>query len=68
MPRCRPHRTTPPSEGAPRFVALAREHSGCEVRQQKMLALELPSPRFDGVFANAVLFHVQSEALPRMLR
>jgi SAM-dependent methyltransferase len=55
-------------EGAPRFVAMAREHSGCEVWQQNLLALDLPEARFDGVFANAVLFHVPSEALPGVLR
>jgi SAM-dependent methyltransferase len=54
-------------DGAPRFVAMAREHSGCEVWQQNLLALDLPAERFDGVFANAVLFHVPSEALPRVL-
>ena len=55
-------------EGAPRFVAMARTHSGCEVWQQNLLALDLPPARFDGVFANAVLFHVPSDALPGVLR
>jgi SAM-dependent methyltransferase len=55
-------------DGAPRFVAMARAHSGCEVWQQNLLALDLPPARFDGVFANAVLFHVPSEALPGVLR
>ena len=36
--------------------------------QQNLLALDLPPARFDGVFANAVLFHVPSEALPGVLR
>jgi SAM-dependent methyltransferase len=30
--------------------------------------LDLPSQRYDGVFANAVLFHVPSQALPQVLR
>ncbi len=55
-------------EGAARFAAMARQHSGCEVWQQNLLALDLPAARFDGVFANAVLFHVPSEALPQVLR
>jgi SAM-dependent methyltransferase len=55
-------------EGAARFVAMARAHSGCEVWQQDFLRLELPPGRFDGVFANAVLFHVPSAELPRVLR
>lgn len=54
-------------EGSPAFAAMAREHSGCEVWEQDFLALELPPGRFDGVFANASLFHVPSEALPRVL-
>ena len=55
-------------EGAARFAAMAREHSGCEVWQQDLLALDLPPERFDGVFANAVLFHIPSQELPRVLR
>ena len=54
-------------EGAPSFAAMARGHSGCEVWEQDFLHLELPAARFDGVFANAVLFHVPSQELPRVL-
>ena len=54
-------------DGAPRFVAMARAHSGCEVWQQDLLALDLPPARFDGVFANASLFHVPRRELPRVL-
>ena len=54
-------------DGAARFVAMAREYSGCEVLHQDFLALDLPKARFDGVFANAVLFHVPSRDLPRVL-
>ena len=54
-------------EGAPRLAAMARAWSGCEVWQQNLLALDLPPARFDGVFANAVLFHVPGEALLRVL-
>jgi SAM-dependent methyltransferase len=54
-------------EGAPRLAAMAREHSGCEVWEQDLLALALPAERFDGVFANAVLFHVPGQELPRVL-
>ncbi|HMR05773.1 MAG TPA: class I SAM-dependent methyltransferase [Polyangiaceae bacterium] len=49
------------------FVAMARANSDCEVWQQDLLALDLPDARFDGVFANAVLFHVPSQELPRVL-
>src|SRR5262249_53391802 len=55
-------------EGAAQFVSLGREYSGCEVWQQDFLALNLPANFFDGVFANASLFHVPSQELPRVLR
>jgi len=54
-------------EGAPSFAAMARAHSGCEVLEQDFLRLDLPPARFDGVFANAALFHVPSQELPRVL-
>jgi len=41
---------------------MAREHSGCEVWQQDLFGLDLPDARFDGVFANAVLFHVPARS------
>ncbi len=46
---------------------MARAHSGCEVLEQSFLALDLPDEHFDGVFANAVLFHVPQQELPRVL-
>lgn len=55
-------------EGAHRLAAMARAYSGCEVWEQNLLDLHLPAERFDGLFANAVLFHVPSEELPRVLR
>jgi SAM-dependent methyltransferase len=54
-------------EGAARFAAMARTYSGCEVWEQNLLALDLPAERFDGVYANAVLFHVPSAQLGRVL-
>lgn len=54
-------------EGASSLAALARTHSGCEVWEQSFLQLDLPAQRFDGVFANASLFHVPSEVLPQVL-
>jgi len=54
-------------DGCPEFVAMARVVSGCEVWQQDLLAMTLPPASFDGVFANAVLFHVPSRALPSVL-
>jgi len=55
-------------EGADRFVELARDYSGCEVWRQDFLKLALPAEFFDGIFANASLFHVPSQELPRVLR
>ena len=55
-------------DGCPRFVDMARTDSGCEVWLQDFLALDLPPARFDGIFANAVLFHIPSQELPRVLR
>jgi SAM-dependent methyltransferase len=54
-------------DGTPNFVAMARAASGCEVWQQDFLQLDLPAARFDGIFANATLFHVPSAELPRVL-
>jgi SAM-dependent methyltransferase len=54
-------------DGCSRFVAMARAETGCEVWQQDLLALDLPPRRFDGIFANAVLFHVPGQELPRVL-
>jgi SAM-dependent methyltransferase len=55
-------------DGCNRFVAMAKAESGCEVWLQDLIALDLPQAHFDGIFANAVLFHVPSRALPRVLR
>ncbi len=54
-------------EGAARFAAMARAYSGCEVWEQDFLKLDLPPGHFDGVFANAALFHVPSQGLPCLL-
>ncbi|WP_035828723.1 class I SAM-dependent methyltransferase [Janthinobacterium sp. RA13] len=55
-------------DGSARFVEMARAYSGCTVWQQDFVDLDLPAAQFDGVFANAVLFHVPSAALPGVLR
>ena len=55
-------------DGAVHFAAMARADAGCEVWQQDFLKLDLPEGRFDGVFANAALFHVPRQELPRVLR
>jgi hypothetical protein len=45
-----------------------RSHSPCEVLHQDFLAMQLPESRFGGILANASLFHVPSQELPRVLR
>ena len=55
-------------DGSRAFCEMARTNSGCPVLHQSFLSLELPSAAFDGVFANASLFHVPSAQLPRVLR
>ncbi|HET8705067.1 MAG TPA: class I SAM-dependent methyltransferase, partial [Pseudomonadales bacterium] len=54
-------------DGCPNFCAMARAHTGCEILHQHFLALDLPANAFDGIFANASLFHVPSRELPRVL-
>lgn len=55
-------------DGCANFAEMARSHSGCEVWHQDFLKLDLPASSFDGIFANASLFHVPSRELPRVLR
>ena len=55
-------------EGAAALAEMARAYSGCAIWQQDFLDLELPDAHFDGVFANASLFHVPKQELPRILR
>ncbi|MFB9242418.1 class I SAM-dependent methyltransferase [Massilia antarctica] len=54
-------------DGSGEFAAMARAYSGCEVWQQDFVHLDLPAGLFDGIYANAVLFHVPSRALPGVL-
>jgi SAM-dependent methyltransferase len=53
-------------DGSARFAFMARDQ-GFELWEQHFLKLELPSNQFDGIFANASLFHVPSQELPRVL-
>jgi SAM-dependent methyltransferase len=54
-------------EGCADFAAMARM-GGFDVWQQNFLTLDLPASRFDGIFANAALFHIPSQELPRVLK
>lgn len=55
-------------DGCTEFAAMARAYSGCEVLEQNFFELELPQHSFEGVFANASLFHVPTARLPQVLR
>lgn len=55
-------------EGAASFIPMAQAHSNCPVWHQDFLQLDLPDHHFDGIFANAVLFHIPYEELPRVLQ
>ena len=54
-------------DGAAELVALARAETDCTVLLQDFLALDLPAAQFDGIFANASLFHVPSSQIARVL-
>ncbi|MBO4968387.1 MAG: class I SAM-dependent methyltransferase, partial [Pseudomonas sp.] len=54
-------------DGTERFTQMAREDSGCEVWHQDFLKLDLPAECFDGIFANASLFHVPTQELGQVL-
>lgn len=55
-------------DGSARFAAMARAYSGCPVWHQDFVRLDLPTAAYDGVYANASLFHVPSAALPDVLQ
>jgi SAM-dependent methyltransferase len=55
-------------DGSDAFCSMARTSTGCQVLHQHFLSLALPPSRFDGIFANASLFHVPGQELPRVLR
>jgi len=54
-------------DGSLAFVEMARK-TGCQVLHQNFLSLDLPRAHFHGIFANASLFHVPVQELPRVLR
>ena len=54
-------------DGCEAFVEHARAHTGCEVLHQNFFELALGSRQFDGVFANASLFHVPRALLSEVL-
>ena len=54
-------------DGSKSFCRMAYEKSGCTVLHQQFLSLELEQGSYDGIFANASLFHVPGQELDRVL-
>jgi SAM-dependent methyltransferase len=54
-------------EGCEEFCNMARKHSGCKVYHQNFIDIELDSDFYDGIFANASLFHMPKENLPGLV-
>ena len=54
-------------DGSDAFCNMAHAYTGCRVLHQQFLSLALPHHEFDGIFANASLFHVPGQELPRVL-
>jgi SAM-dependent methyltransferase len=54
-------------DGSEPFVRMASAETGCEVLHQDFLELDLPGEAFDGIFANAVLFHLPSGEIAAVL-
>lgn len=54
-------------DGSAAFCAMAEHFSTCQVLHQSFLNLDLPHDSFDGIYANASMFHIPSQELPKVL-
>lgn len=54
-------------DGCGQFCEMARAHTQCTILHQDFLSLDLADESFDGIFANASIFHVPSQHLSRVL-
>ena len=54
-------------EGSEQAAQIARTKSGCEILVQDFFKLSLADNTFDGIFANASLFHIPNKLLPKVL-
>ena len=54
-------------DGTAEFCQMARDMTGCPILEQSFNDLDLEKHRFDGVFANASMFHVPSHNLSKVL-
>ncbi|MDB9786481.1 class I SAM-dependent methyltransferase [Bacteriovoracaceae bacterium] len=55
-------------DGCESFCKMAREYSGCEVLFQDFIDLDLNKSSYDGIFANASLFHVPKVLLTEVVK
>jgi len=54
-------------DGTEEFCDMARENSQCHVLHQSFNSLDLEDNSFDGIFANASIFHVPSHNLHKVM-
>jgi SAM-dependent methyltransferase len=54
-------------EGCEEFCRMAEEYSACEVYKQNFIDIDLTPNFYDGIFANASIFHVPKESLPDVM-
>ena len=55
-------------DGSKEFCKMAEKQSGCRTLNQQFLKLNLKENSYDGIFANASLFFIPSQELPRVLK
>jgi SAM-dependent methyltransferase len=55
-------------DGCATFCEMAANYSSCPVMHQDFLKLDLPIGKFDGVFANASLFHIPNSHFTPVLK
>ncbi|GAW97456.1 MULTISPECIES: class I SAM-dependent methyltransferase [Colwellia] len=55
-------------DGSKAFCLMAKKYSDCNTLNQQFLHLDLKAHKFDGIFANASLFHIPSQELVSVLK
>lgn len=54
-------------DGSSNFCKMANKLTGCKILNQDFLELSLDTKFFDGIFANAAIFHIPGSELQRVL-
>jgi SAM-dependent methyltransferase len=54
-------------DGSEAFCTMAQQYSACRVLHQQFLSLDLEPGSFDGIYANASMFHIPSQELQSVL-